>query len=203
MKYLKQFRERFRGREKFSINDAKKFLSQKWSTGQYIKLLIHNLVKNGEIFRIAKGSYTFTRDFSKLESVFSPSYHGLQEALSIHKIWGQATNQILITPRKVRSGQRVALGRKVIIRRISRKMFFGDQMVNYAGEWFNVSDPEKTLIDFAYFNEPLESKTLKALLKKTDMEILESYLKLCSARTQKKTMKMVAQSQKHDPKTAF
>ncbi|MBI4210368.1 MAG: hypothetical protein HY544_02570 [Candidatus Diapherotrites archaeon] len=190
MKYnIKEFRERFAGRGHFTVQDAKKFLKEKGAGEGYSKLLLHNLARRGEIFRITKGAYTFTKGTSALSSVFSPSYHGLQEALTIHRIWGQGTNQVIITPRKVRSGEREIIGRKVIVRRIGRKMFFGHEIVNYGGEWLSVSDPEKTLLDFLYFREPLDRETQKKLLKMTDAKTLRKYLKLAPKTTRQMALK--------------
>ncbi|VVB99915.1 Uncharacterised protein [uncultured archaeon] len=185
MKLMKGFRQRFSVRVFFRSGEVKKFFAEKGAAKGYYKLLLHNLAKKGEIKRLKKGVYTFGPASVNLSSIFSPAYHGLQEALSIHKIWNQATNQIIITPRKVRSGERLVLGRKVIVRRIARKMFFGAEMLNYAGEWIEVSDPEKTLIDFYYFREPLDKDTRRALLRKIDVKKLEAYLKMCPDATRR------------------
>jgi len=194
MKFIKAFRERFSRRGFFTTTDVKMFLAEKNAGKGYYKLLLHNLSKKGEITRAMKGSYTFRKEEAGISSAITPSYHGLQEALTIHGIWGQATNQLLITPRKVRSGERQALGRKVIVRRISRKMFFGDKAVNYAGEWLNVSDIEKTLIDFRHFNEPLDRKTLKKLIAKTDNEKIIAYLKMAPKTTRERVLKTLREN---------
>lgn len=194
MNFIKAFRERFSLRGFFTTADAKKFLAKKKAGKGYYKLLLHNLSKKGEITRATKGSYTFMKEGSGISSTITPSYHGLQEALTIHGIWGQATNQILITPRKVRSGERQVLGRKVLVRRINRKMFFGDRAVNYAGEWLNVSDIEKTLIDFYYFHEPLDRQMLRKLLAKINMEKLRAYLKMAPKITKGRVLKTLREN---------
>ena len=166
---------RFCARRLFSSKDAQKFLEERGAGKGYWKLLLHNLSKSGKIFRIGKGQYTFNGANSPIDAALFPSYHGLQEALSIHGYWQQQANQILITPRKVRSGERDVLGRKVIVRRIARKMFFGFESINYGDEWINVSGPEKTLIDFYYFSEPLDKETLGKILEKIDRKTLAEY----------------------------
>lgn len=186
MKFMGEFRARFSGRGHFTSSDAEKFLRELGAGKGYHKLLLHNMAKRGGIFRITRGVYTFKADASALSGVYTPSYHGLQEALSIHGIWGQATNQVIITPRKVRGGIREMLGRRVIVRRISRKMFFGSESVNFGGEWLEVSDPEKTLIDFHYFKEPIDHATMRKLLKRVDAKKLGAYIKMVPKTTRQR-----------------
>ena len=88
MKFMKELRERFSQRAHFTSGDVEKFLIQKGAGKGYHKLLIYNLSRKGEIFRITRGNYTFHNGISSLESVFVPSYHGLQEALTILGVWG-------------------------------------------------------------------------------------------------------------------
>jgi len=180
MKYLAKFREHFSDRPVFTIRDAKLFLSEMGASKEYCYLLISNLLKKGEIKKLKRGVYTFGDDPMLAGFAFSPSYHGLQDALSILDLWDQETNTVIVTPLKVRRGVRKMLGGKVIIRRINRNMFFGYTVVRYFNYWIQVSDVEKTLIDFVYFKEPLQPDVLKEMRERMDKKKLEEYLKMCS-----------------------
>jgi len=183
MKYMKEFRGHFSKKAVFSVRDVWNHFARQKISRRYVWQMLKNLLKNGEIFRIAKGLYSFRAEPNLVAFAIRPSYFGLQDALSIRGLWGQQVNPILITPRKVRSGLRDVLGAKVIVRRISRDMFFGFEMVNYAGLWVPVSDAEKTLIDFCHFNQPLDRQALKKIIKKTDRKKLAAYLKKAPRRT--------------------
>lgn len=177
MKYIREFRERFSTKELFSIRDVKLFLAEKGAPATYTSVFLSHLLKRNEIVRLTKGKYSFSRTIDFIEKAIFPSYHGLQDALSLHGLWGQQTIPIIITPRKIRSGERVLGGAKVIVRRISRKMFFGHESIAHLGSWTEVSDFEKTLIDFVYYNEPLDKEVLGKLKKRLDREKLRQYLK--------------------------
>lgn len=69
-------------------------------------------------------------------------------------------------------------------------MFFGFEQVKYYDDWISVSDPEKTLIDFIYFKEPLDKTTLKEIKKKIDKKKLKEYLKKVSKKVKEKIKKM-------------
>ena len=60
--------------------------------------------------------------------------------------------------------------------RIRRDLFFGYDFVQSSGFWVPVSDYEKTLIDFIYFNHYLRRDVLKTLRHRIDKEKLVSYL---------------------------
>ena len=192
MKYLKDFREHFSEFPVFSVNDARVFLKQRKIGRQYLSLLLHNLLKRNEIIRITKGIYTFRKGMETACFAFSPSYHALQDALSIHGLWEQETNPILVTPRKIRSGARNTAIGTVIVHRIKRSMFFGFSQQKYAGAWTQVSDIEKTLIDFAHFNEPLSREALGEIKKKINKKTLRAYLKRAPERTRKRVEKLLS-----------
>lgn len=192
MKYIKEFRKHFSTFPVFSIKDAKIFLSGKKISIEYLYLLINNLLKRGEMFRITRGIYTFKKDPSVITFAFSPSYHALQDALSIHNLWEQETNTIIVTPLHVRTGIRELFGATVIIRRIDRSMFFGFEMVKHLDSWLPVSDVEKTLIDFAYFKEFLDKKTLKEMKRRIDKKKLENYLKKVPKETRKRVEEILS-----------
>lgn len=190
MKYINLVREHFKGKPVFSITDLRVFLSKKGISKNYSKLLIHNLIKGKETFRLTKGVYSFQKDLSVSGFAFNPFYYGLQESLSLRNLWEQETIPVIITPKKVRTGLRKIMDSNVLIRRINRKMFFGFESLKHFDFWLPVSVPEKTLIDFVYFNEPLSAETLKELKKKINQKKLFEYLKKCPENTRKKVKEL-------------
>ena len=81
---------------------------------------------------------------------------------------------------------------KVFIRKINRKMFFGFNGVKYFDYWIQVTDVEKTLIDFVYFKEPLQSIVLEKMKERTDKKKLNGYLKRCSTKVKKSVLSLLA-----------
>lgn len=193
MKYVKLFIERFSSRPVFTISDVKLFLSSLSAPKGYAYLLVSNFLKTHRIKKLKRGVYTFASDPTLASLAFTPSYHGLQEALSLHNLWEQETNTVIITPRKVRQGARQMLESRVIVHRIARKMFFGFETRKYHDMWINVSDIEKTLIDFSYFREPLDNNTIREIRKRIDKKKLASYLKKCPVRVKRKIRKLFRQ----------
>lgn len=193
MKYAKEFRQHFAKAQAFTARDARIFLRGKGASSQYSKLFLHNLVRRGELHSITKGVYTFHEEMQAVGMAYAPYYYGLQDALSLQGVWEQETNPVLITPRKVRPGMRTFLGNNYLVRRIARKMFFGFTAVKYGEFWINVSDPEKTLVDFCYFMAPLSKEALEELKGKIDRKKLAQYLKRTPGQTKKRVEKMLAQ----------
>jgi predicted transcriptional regulator of viral defense system len=191
MKYVKEFIEVFSKKDFFSTKDVKLFLLNKGANKSYFSVFLSNLIKQKKIFRISHGFYSFKERIDSIEKNFFPSYHGLQDALTIHELWGQQTNTILITPKKIRSGERIVNGNKVFIKKINRKMFFGFESIKIIDSWVMVSDIEKTLIDFVYYNENIDKKTLENLKRKIDLKKLKKYLKNIDKRYSKKVLFLI------------
>jgi predicted transcriptional regulator of viral defense system len=176
MKYMKLFRQKFREYPVFSIKDAKLFLEKMDSTRTYTYTVIHNLLESEEIKKITRGMYTFHEDIAVVGFAFSPFYYGLQDALSWRNIWEQEVAPVVVTPRKVRTGLRSFLGRNYLVRHIQRGMFFGLDSIRQDPYWIPVSDPEKTLIDFVYYNERIPEPALKELIDIVRIGVLNDYL---------------------------
>jgi len=176
VKYVKEFKKHFSEFPVFSASDVALFLKSMGASDAYARLFVHNARYNGTINKVSKGHYSLHDDVMVAGFAFYPFYYGLGEALSIHKIWDQAANPTIITTRKVRNGIRQIFGRNVIVRRISRVMFFGYEIMYYSGFNVPVSDLEKTLIDIVYFNFDVDGETLKTLLRKIDVVKFRRYL---------------------------
>ncbi len=194
MKYIKEFRSELGKLNVFTIADAKRFFAKKKISSNYLHVLIHNLSEKGELKKISKGAYTFKNEIQLVGFAFAPFYYGLQDALSLHGLWEQETNPVVITCRKVRTGVRQFEGSNYLVKHINRKMFFGFEPFKYADFWIPVSTVEKTLIDLAYFNEPINGDLIKSFKQKIDRKKLANLLKECSKKTREKVLKLLRQN---------
>jgi predicted transcriptional regulator of viral defense system len=185
-KYLKEFREHFKDRTYFSTGEVERFLKQHGASKEYARLALHNMERHDEIKRLKRGYYSFNDNLDAIGFLFEPFYYGLQEALSLHRLWGQETNPVIITTRNVRTGLRSVLGRNVLIRHIKRSMFFGYESKRIGNLFLPVSDVEKTLIDFVYFKINIPGDVLDEISKKLDRNKLNEYLKRTDERLRKK-----------------
>ena len=194
MKYVKKFLEHFAAVPAFTARDAKLFLSSLGASEGYAQLFLSNMQKRGLARRIRKGVYSMGNDPAIAGFAYSPSYHGLQDALSILGLWGQGTNTVLLTPLHIRAGEKEILGGKVLVRHISRKMFFGFGPARYFDKWILSSDVEKTLIDFVYFREPLADEALTEIKKRLDRKKLKGYLARCPKRLRERVNSILQSS---------
>ncbi|MEM1568922.1 MAG: hypothetical protein QXI84_10615 [Thermofilaceae archaeon] len=149
--------------------------------GSYAKVLIHNLKKRGEIVEVFKGVYSFKKSPYLAVKALPKAYVGLSAAAFLHGAWNQVTAVVILSPcvsSTVRGGVREVAGYKVILRRISEKMYFGYTYlhVEELGEEVRVSDPEKTAIDLIYFKHPARSEIVPKLLEGSSWETLSNYL---------------------------
>ncbi len=188
---MEEVRKRFGKAPAFALGDLRIFLAKAKISDGYLHLLVHNLLSRGEIRRISRGTYTFRDEAEVAGFGYRPFYYGLQEALSIRNLWEQETNPIVITPRKVRSGMKAFDGSNFLVKRIRRQMFFGFRMEKYSDFWIPVSDIEKTLIDFIYFNEPLGKGELREIKRKLDAKVLAGHLKRCPQWVKKRVRRML------------
>ncbi|MBI3033882.1 hypothetical protein HYY72_01875 [Candidatus Woesearchaeota archaeon] len=144
----------------------------------YVHLLLHTMVKKGELHRITKGCYSHIDDPALAVFCFQPAYLGLQDALSIHNIWEQETNPVILTTKKVREGTREILHTNVLLRHIPVKYYFGFEYVQYGEAHIPVSDIEKTLLDMVHFKQPLDKGILRTMREHIDKRKLQQYLKM-------------------------
>ena len=173
IKYLPEVKEFIKKTPAFLARDIELIVKNK----RYAHLLLHNLGKKEEIYRLTKGCYSKAPDPILAVFCFKPAYLGLQEALSLHDLWEQETNPVIITPRRVREGVRQVLGNNIVIYRISPRYFFGFEFLRCEDVFLPVSDIEKTLVDLIYFKNFPSEKTLREIKKRIKPEKLNSYLK--------------------------
>lgn len=189
IKYINNIREFFKKSPVVDINSLKKFITKK--NKDYMYLIINNLLKKDEIKKLTRGFYTIHDDTSLAVFCFKPSYLGLQDALSIHNLWEQETNSVIITVKKVRQGVRTVFGKNVILKRINKKYFFGFEYIQQGDFYFPVSDIEKTFIDLIYFRQYIDKEVLKEFRKKIDKKKLNQYLKKYPEKIKAKVLKHI------------
>jgi predicted transcriptional regulator of viral defense system len=185
--HINKIREFIKSVPVFRVRDIELLVGNR----NYAHLILHKLTKKGEIKRVVKGWYSLYEDPIISVFCFKPAYIGLQEALSLHNLWEQETNVVIITTKKVRVGIREIFGNNVILRRIEQTYFFGFDLLNYENFFIPVSDIEKTLIDFVYFNETLTKGTLREIIKHIDKQKLIEYLKKYPSKFRQKVKKLV------------
>lgn len=190
-KYKKDVMELFRKSPVLDYKSIERILKSKGEIKGYGKQFIRNLILSGEIKRLTKGYYTIHDEISLSVFCFTPSYLGLQDALSVYNLWEQETIPIIITSKKVRTGIRKIFGSNVEIRRINIKYIFGINYITQGNFYLPYSNIEKTLIDMVYFNEYMSEEVIENLKKKIDMKKLNSYLNFYSKRIKGKVMKIL------------
>jgi len=143
----------------------------------YARNLLQNLERQGRIYRLTKGYYTKHSEVSLIVFCFSPSYLGLQDAMSFHGIWEQESNPVVITAKGARNGLRQTMGMNYVLHTINREYLFGYDLVKVGEFYLPYSDVEKTYIDMVYFNQSLDKQVLKEFLKRINKEKMSGYLK--------------------------
>lgn len=164
--------ERFKKWPVFSMKDVEKVASSK----NYAKLIVHNNLSKGKIFKLGKGVYSFINDPVLSVYAFKPAYLGLEFALSFYEMWEQESIPVVITSRKVRFGVRKVLDENVLVRHMKPEGMFGYRSVSYFDVRVPVSTPEKTLADYIYYQEPIPKNGFRNLLLNCDAEKVSRYL---------------------------
>ncbi|MBD3248775.1 hypothetical protein GF336_01905 [Candidatus Woesearchaeota archaeon] len=177
IKYTREIEEFIDKNKIFSVKDIKMLLASKNANTDYAYLLLHNLVKKGKLNRITKGYYSRYDDPMLIAYCIKPSYIGLENALSLHGLWEQETNVVLITPRKVRQNIRKVLGTNAVIHNIPGEYFFGYNYIDYYDLKIPVSDIEKTFIDLIFYKKYMDKELTRTFKKKIDSKRLKRYLK--------------------------
>jgi predicted transcriptional regulator of viral defense system len=162
---------------------------------QYAKKIVRNLIKQGKIYNISKGLYSSNPESSLVVFAFSPAYLGLQDALSFHDLWEQETVPVVVTTRNVRKGIRKVMGVNFLVKRISKKYFFGFDYYPYELEdrtiYLPYSDIEKTFIDLVHFRQYIDKETIKEFKKRIDKKKFNSYLKAYPKMTRKRVLNVL------------
>jgi predicted transcriptional regulator of viral defense system len=177
IKYLREIEEFISKSKVFTVKDIKRLILLKKANPDYAYLMLHNMAKRGNINRVINGYYSKYDDPMLITYCIKPSYIGLESALSIHGLWEQETNAVLLTPLRVRSGIRQVLGANIVVHSLNKKYFFGFDYVDYYEFKIPLSDIEKTFIDMIFYGHYMGDDLLKVFKKKLDRNKLEGYLK--------------------------
>ena len=173
IKYLHKIKEFCRKSPVVDIYSLKKLIGE---NKEYVHLMLNKLVQQHELYRITRGMYSTHDDPVLAVFCFKPAYIGLQEALSIHNLWEQETNAVILSTKIVREGVRNVFGNNILIKRLKPEYFFGFEYIQY-GDWVvPVSDIEKTCIDMAYFNQPIDKQLMHEFKKRINKKKLKEYL---------------------------
>ena len=188
IKYLTQVRDFCKKTPVVSLSSLKKIIGK---NKDYVYPMLNNLVKHGELQRITKGAYSMFDDPILIVFCLKPAYLGLQEALSLHNLWEQETNVVLLTTKIVRKGVRSVFGNNVIVKRLPPAYFFGFEYKQYVDWYVPVSDIEKTFIDMIYFQQPMDNDLIKQFKKRIDSKKLRMYLQRYPKEIREKVLKII------------
>jgi predicted transcriptional regulator of viral defense system len=194
MRYIDDVRKTFSSTKypTFKLHDLKTLLSQRQLGKGYTKLMIHNLMKRGEIRRITRGIYSFHNEVRVVGFAYQPFYYGAEDALSILGISGQGTNPDVMTTRNVRTGVRSFGGRNYVVQRIRKEHFFGYSLIEMNDLWIPVADLEKAVIDMVYFDGSIRDELLPRIRERISKTRLNAYLRHYDLRTRKKVLSLLA-----------
>ncbi len=152
-----------------------------WQKKGYIKKLTNNFY----VFSDAEIDDSFVRMIGN--KIYSPSYVGLESALSYYELIPEAVFQITgITSRKTRNIQTDIANFNY--RSIHNRLFWGYQLNTETFHSFFISDPEKTILDYLYLNPHLnDTKSIEELRVNREIFItllniskLKKYLRIFS-----------------------
>jgi hypothetical protein len=189
IKYIDKIRTLLSKSPVISLTFLKNILGDK-----YAYLLLHNMVKKKEIYRITRGFYSHHEDPTVSVFCFKPAYLGLQNALSVHALWEQETNIIILTTKTVREGVRRICESNVLIRRIPKNLFFGIEYKQYGEFYVPVSDIEKTFLDLIYLRQPVDEVLLRVFRGKIDRQKLDLYLMEYDERFRKRVLESLSKA---------
>lgn len=190
VKHKDIIRNFFRQTPVVNINSLKRRINGK---SNYASLMLNQMVKKKEVYRLTRGFYSLHNDPTLAVFCFKPAYLGLQEALSIHNLWEQETNTVILTTKTVREGIRNIAGNKVILKRLPKKLFFGVEYKQYGDFYLPVSDIEKTLLDLIYFQQPIDKELVQKFKENINLKKLKQDLSHYDQKTKDKIKQIIKQ----------
>jgi len=151
MKYI-EFRELLKDFTVFSVNDIE-------NTGKkFHRRRLYEWQKKGYIKKLIKGYYIFS-DLERTEEVlfeianriYAPSYISFEMALSYYHLIPESVYEITSasTRRTYKFETPIA---EFSYRSIKRSLFFGYNIIRYAGKSYKIATLEKALLDYFYIN---------------------------------------------------
>ena len=120
---------------------------------EYLKVLLHKLVKKGTIYRVERGIYATVDDPIIIAgNIVFPSYISMYTALYIRGALYQVPSIIqVVTTRRKKNKKINFLGNLIEFYRIKKTYFFGFEYIPYNNFEIPVANVEKAIIDIFYF----------------------------------------------------
>ena len=82
-----------------------------------------------------------------------------------------------MTSKSTRTGLRKILGKNILIKKLSKKYFFGFDYVKDGILYIPYSDIEKTFIDMVVYNQKMEIGVINSIKKRINKKKLNDYLR--------------------------
>ncbi len=132
--------------------------------GKIDKRRLYEWQQHNHIKRLSNNFYIFSNIFLNdsilkqiANKIYSPSYIALESALSYYNLIPEAVFQVKsITTKKTKKIQNDIAN--FSYQTIKNSLFFGYSLKEESHNTFFISDPEKTILDFLYFNPHLTSE---------------------------------------------
>ena len=156
MQYL-DLKTKLKDFQVFSIKDIEKIDSSfhkqrlsEWQKKEYVK-------------KVRQGLYVFS-DFEIKEQtlftianrIYEPSYISLEMALSIYGLIPEAVYSITsVTSQKTKTWD-TPFG-NFIYRHLKPELFFGYELREYQGHYYQIAEIEKAILDYLYFNSKMKN----------------------------------------------
>ena len=163
----------------FTIDDAFLFLGGKRKVSKKtVQVTLSRMVKDGRLYHVSKGKFSFTKTAETAGFAYSPFYYGGLSALMIRDLIDDQVKMEVMTTKTVRHRRAVAFGDiELVVHHLPKAYYFGFNEIRYLNHTVPVSDPEKTFIDLLYFRVTPSSYDYYALVNAIDKKKLASYLK--------------------------
>ena len=157
MKFI-ELKKQFKNTDVIDIQNILNYYSHidrrrlyEWQKKDYIKKIVNNYY----IFSDVLIDDTLLKVIAN--KIYTPSYIGLESALSYYNLIPEAVfNIISISTRKTREIETELA--YFHYNSINRKLFWGYSLKKNNNHYFFISDPEKALLDYFYFKPHLSGK---------------------------------------------
>lgn len=138
----------------FTSRDARRIVHRNASAANK---LLHTLVRQGHIQRLEKGKFIFQPTLANVETIseheflvamqlVQPSYIAYWTALNYHGLTEQLANVVFVATPKQKKAMRIH-GITYRFITLAKGKFFGIETQRIGGRPFQISDPEKTIVD--------------------------------------------------------
>jgi predicted transcriptional regulator of viral defense system len=160
-----EFRNVFHGQKIFSTGD----IAKEWKDFNYVNLV--NWQNKGYILQLRNTWYTFPETIRTEADLFllanrlrKPSYISLETALRYYN-WIPESVFSLTSVTTLKPVEWHTPVGHFTYRSVQPRLFFGYQSLEKQGAFFNIADPEKTLLDLLYFHPHLDGMSYLELLR--------------------------------------